>query len=231
VVLPVFNEAEALPSVLEEWLTEFDRLGIVVEIVAYDDGSSDGSFEALQAVAETEQRLRVVRHPNRGHGPTILRGYEEATGTWVFQVDSDGELSPDGFEALWLRRQDFDLLVGIRQRRKSSPARVAVTLLSRAVVATLFGRRVRDVNSPYRLMRRACLERMLPLLPGEPFAPNVLLSGLADSMGLRVFEVAVEQQPRRGGRVSLTSRRLWSGALRTLIDAIRVRRVLRRSGG
>jgi dolichol-phosphate mannosyltransferase len=230
VVIPVYNEAEAVTGVLDEWLAELERLGVRFEVAAYDDGSSDGSLALLETAAAGEPRLRVVSHPNRGHGPTILRGYHEATGEWIFQTDSDGELTPEEFESLWRQREGFDFLVGYRQGRRSSPSRAAVTVLSRLVVAMLFGRRIRDVNAPYRLMRRSSLMPLLAYLPEDAFAPNVLLSGLVSRKGLRVTEAPVAQRPRRGGQGSLTSKRLWRGVFKTLRDAIHTsRRAPRRS--
>lgn len=230
VVMPVYNEAPALPSVLKEWLGELARLGVSVELLAYDDGSSDDSLAILEAAARSEPRLRVVSHRNRGHGQTILRGYHEAVGEWIFQIDSDGELTPDEFESLWRQRDDFDFLVGHRQGRRSSPMRQTVTAMSRLVVAMFFGRRIRDVNAPYRLMRRSALQPLLAYLPEEPFAPNVLLSGLASKQGLRIQQVPVMQKPRRGGPGSLTSKRLWQGALDTLRDAVITSSRVRREG-
>lgn len=233
IVLPVYNESEALPSVLGEWFAELDRLGIDAELLAYDDGSRDGSGELLERLAVDEPRLRVVRQTNRGHGPTILRGYREARGEWIFQVDSDGELGAEEFASLWRLRDRFDFLVGERRGRSSTLARRLVTLLSRGAVALLFGRGVRDVNSPFRLMRRTRLTELVAELPPEPFAPNVLLSGLAGARGLRIANLPVRHQARRGGSVSLTSSRLWRGAWQTLLDALstwrRVRQTARRA--
>lgn len=219
VVMPVFNEAEAIRGVLEAWLAELERLGIDFEILVYDDGSSDTTPEILDALAATESRVRVTTQSNRGHGPTISRGYREAVGEWVFQTDSDNELPPEGFEALWRRRGDYDLLLGARHQRRSSLARKAVTFLASAVVRSLFGSGVQDVNSPYRLMRRARLAPLLDLLPDEAFAPNVLISGLAVRQGLRILELPVRHQPRSSGRGSLTSSRLVRGALKTVSDS------------
>ncbi|MDX1385296.1 MAG: glycosyltransferase family 2 protein, partial [Thermoanaerobaculia bacterium] len=89
-MLPVYNEAETLASVLDEWIAELTRLGIAFEIRAYDDGSTDGTAAILAEMAGSEPRLRVDRHENRGHGPTVLRGYREATAEWILQIDSDG---------------------------------------------------------------------------------------------------------------------------------------------
>src|SRR4051812_48649922 len=100
VVMPVYNEAEAIGPVLDAWANELSRLGIDYELRVYNDGSKDRTLEILQQKAQTLPRLVVGTHENRGHGPTILRGYGEARGEWVFQVDSDDEMPADHFGTL-----------------------------------------------------------------------------------------------------------------------------------
>src|SRR5262245_44180927 len=117
--MPVYNEEGAVAAVIEAWTAELDRLGVDYELRAYDDGSRDATPRLLQYLSRSRPRLAVVRHDNRGHGPTVLRGDLEARGEWIFQVDSDGEMSPAGFEGLWSRREGYDLLLGSRQDRRS----------------------------------------------------------------------------------------------------------------
>ena len=166
-------------------------------------------------------RLTVVHQPNRGHGPTIRRGYEEARGEWVFQVDSDDEMSAASFPDVWERR-DADLVLGYRVGRDSPRVRRIITAVSRWTVRVLFGTGVRDVNTPYRLYRRSLLARLLPLLPPDAFAPNVILTGLALRSGARVVEVGVPHRGRRSGTASLARLRLLRAAARSFIQTARV---------
>jgi hypothetical protein len=170
-----------------------------------------------------------VRHANRGHGPTILRGYREATTPWILQIDSDGEMESSHFGALWRERESYDFLLGARQDRASVPVRRLVSAGSRASVHWLLGDGVRDVNSPYRLMRRERIAPLLDLLPPDPFAPNTLLSGLAARFGLRILEVPVPHHGRKTGQGSLNLRRLASGVLRSFGDTVRTARRVRRA--
>jgi len=221
VVMPVYNEQARVAQVVREWTAELERLRIDYRLCLYDDGSSDETPRILTELAAQEPRLVLTRHANRGHGPTILRGYREAQGEWVLQVDSDGELPADGFEALWGRRQEHDFLIAVREGRRVSLMRRLVTAGARISVRTLFGARLRDVNSPCRLMRRSRLEPLLAHLPTEPFAPNVLLVGLAARAGLRIEERLVPHRGRGEGRGSLTMGRLVRGVLRSVADTVR----------
>ena len=165
VVMPVFNEAAAIGEALQEWTDELDGLGIDYEIRVYDDGSRDATPDVLSQLAKENPRLVVERHENKGHGPTILRGYREAPAPWVFQTDSDGEMDVGGFAALWERREEYDFLFGTRAGRESSPARWLVTRVSRLSVWLLFARGVSDVNTPYRLMRAEASALFSPTSP------------------------------------------------------------------
>jgi dolichol-phosphate mannosyltransferase len=217
VVMPVYNEAAAIGDVVRAWAKELDRLGIDYELRVYDDGSRDNTATVLEELSHEVPRLLVTRHTNRGHGPTILRGYREARGEWVFQSDSDGEMEPDSFSLLWDRRADYDFLFGIRGGREWTPPRWVMTRASRLAVRMLFGKGVLDVNTPYRLMRRERLAPLLAPLPDDLFAPNVILSGLAVRNHLRIYQTEVPHQGRRTGTASLAGvRKLIKPAMKSL---------------
>lgn len=203
IVMPVYNEGDSVDAVVSEWVAALDALGMTYEFIVLDDGSRDRTGEILDAMAARTKALRVLRHGNRGHGQTIVRGYAEAQGEWVFQIDSDGEIAPDGFRDLWTRRADYDWLAGRREHRSASIVRQMVTGVSRLSVYALFGTGIYDVNVPYRLMRNARLREMTPFLPAGAFAPNVILSGLAIRFGLRTYETPVAHIGRRHGTSTL----------------------------
>jgi dolichol-phosphate mannosyltransferase len=214
IVMPVYNEGAVIAEVVTVWMQELERLEIDYEFLAYDDGSRDETGRILERLAGQQRGLMVTRKANSGHGPTILRGYREARGEWVFQVDSDDEMGPEHFAGLWKQRDDYDLLIGRRQHRDSPLARRLITAMSRATVWTLFGHAVTDVNAPYRLIRQSSLGELLTMIPDDTFAPNVIISGLAARSGLRVREVWVPHRGRRTGAVSIVKWRLWRAAVR-----------------
>jgi dolichol-phosphate mannosyltransferase len=225
IVIPVFDEQGTLAEVLLSWAAELDRLGIDYELRVYDDGSRDDTPHILQSLAGRVPRLLMARHANRGHGPTILRGYREARGGWLFQADSDGEILPAAFRGLWEEREGYDLLLGCRQDRRAGPARRLISLAARGTVSLLFGRALRDVNTPFRLMRRDRVLPLFDLLPDHLFAPNVALSGLAAAAGLRIREIPVPYQGRRNGGGSLLGPRLWVCAVRSFRETLGVARL------
>ena len=131
--MPVYNEAKSLPSVIEKWVGEFSRLNLNFRIDAYNDGSKDNSLDVLQELAKKHSQLRVIDKPNSGHGPTILMGYKQAVkeADWVFQIDSDDEISVDEFESFWTQREQYDFLIGIRHTRQKDIIRLFITKMAR----------------------------------------------------------------------------------------------------
>jgi glycosyltransferase involved in cell wall biosynthesis len=220
--MPIYNGEATIAAVLDTWISELDRLQIDYEFLLYDDGSNDRSGELAAVVAAGAPHLHVRRHANRGHGATILRGYKEARGEWLLQIDSDGEMGPEGFEKLWALRVDYDFLVGSRYDRESPVARRVVTAGSRCAVRLLFGKGVQDVNSPYRLMRASRFRPLYAMLRDQTFAPNVILSGLAARTGLRTYEAPVPHITRETVTRALNRWKLWKTAFRCFRETVGV---------
>lgn len=203
-VIPVHNEAALVREVVEDWVRTLDEMGAPYAIHMYDDGSTDGTAAILAELAARHPRLAVSRHGNRGHGPTVLRGYREADAAWVFQADGDGEIPAREILPLWAAREGADLLLGYRTGRRSAPVRRLVSLVARASLGALSGRLLRDVNTPFRLMRGAWLREAAPRLPDDARVPNILLAALAARSGARIVELPVrfEGRPARGSWLS-----------------------------
>jgi dolichol-phosphate mannosyltransferase len=222
VVMPVYNEQHAIEAVIAEWTGVLDAMGVDYELRVYDDGSRDQTSAILQRIAARNPRVIASSHANRGHGPTIMRGYAEARGEWVVQTDSDGEMAAAALEKLWRSRAHYDFLLGSRDGRHSPRHRRILTGGSRLVTAALFGRGVRDVNSPFRLMRGTWLRKQLRRIPADAAVPNIILSGLAGRTGARILELPVPHTGRRTGATSLNLRRIAKLSARAVLDALRV---------
>ena len=224
VVVPVYNEEGAIENVLREWTAMLDGLGISYEIHAWNDGSRDATGAILARCAAASGGRVVARDkPNSGHGPTILGGYRIAAdrAEWVFQIDSDDEMGPDSFPDLWNRREHFDFLLGRRDGRVQPLPRKIVSFVSRLSIRLFYGRGgVWDVNSPYRLMRSSVFRPFFQAVPGNTFAPNVILSGLAARYRLRCLETPVPQHDRTTGEVSIKKWKLLKAAARSFRQTI-----------
>ena len=223
-VMPIYNEEACIVQVVGAWRDTLARLGISFRILALNDGSKDGTQAALAKLAG-DDRIEVINKANSGHGPTILTGYAKAIelADWVFQCDSDDEISPDAFPELWRRRAAYDALFGIRTGRTQSLARKIISAASRITVRILFGGGVIDVNVPYRLVRTEMLARILPQIPSDTFAPNVIIAGTLARGGARIYNCQVRHEGRKTGTVSIMKWKLWRVAFRAFRQTLRCR--------
>jgi glycosyltransferase involved in cell wall biosynthesis len=223
-VVPVYNGGAAIVPTLRRWGEVL--AGLAAEIIVIDDGSADGTgrlldeFQSSGALAG----LSVIHQRNAGHGPAVRRGYALARGRWVFQADSDNEVDPEFFRRLWDQRAGFDLVLARRRNRREAWVRRLVTASVPFLVLPWSRRRLPDLNVPFRLIRGETLRRLLGSIPGNAFAPNVLMSILACRTGCAVLSVPVPHRPGPGGGRSLGGRKLLRALRRAAADLARISR-------
>ena len=226
VVIPVFNEEKLIGECINEWLNVLDSVNLNYEILIIDDGSSDATISIVERYGDN-QNLQVIIKQNEGHGPTILAGYKRAVGIaeWVFQADSDNEISPNQFSALWSRRQGQDAVIAWRQGRNQTTVRRLVTFFARVTTKVLFRCHLRDVNIPFRLIRSETLTILLEKIPSDTFAPNIALSGALSLMNYQVEECPVVFNQRIVGESSLSNLGAVRKGGRALLELIKISRV------
>lgn len=226
VVIPVFNEEKLIGECINEWLNVLDSVNLNYEILIIDDGSSDATISIVERYGDN-QNVQVIIKQNEGHGPTILAGYKRAVGIaeWVFQADSDNEISPNQFSALWSRRQGQDAVIAWRQGRNQTTVRRLVTFFARVTTKVLFRCHLRDVNIPFRLIRSETLTILLEKIPSDTFAPNIALSGALSLMNYQVEECPVIFNERIVGESSLSNLGAVRKGGRALLELIKISRV------
>ena len=226
VVIPVFNEEKLIGECINEWLNVLDSVNLNYEILIIDDGSSDATISIVERYGDN-QNVQVIIKQNEGHGPTILAGYKRAVGIaeWVFQADSDNEISPNQFSALWSRRQGQDAVIAWRQGRNQTTVRRLVTFFARVTTKVLFRCHLRDVNIPFRLIRSETLTILLEKIPSDTFAPNIALSGALSLMNCQVEECPVVFNDRIVGESSLSNLGAVRKGGRALLELIKISRV------
>lgn len=227
VVMPVYNEQGAIGDVVEKWIDHLKQLNIKFEFHVYNDGSKDNTLKILRMAAEKYKELIVHDKTNSGHGPTILQGYRENSNVeWILQIDSDDEIEAKWFEDFWKNRSQNDFLLGKRNRPRQPLPRKIISKISRFIIRILYGTRVNDVNSPYRLMRTSKFKEIFLSIPKDTFAPNVIISGMVSLNKLRCYEINVDYQGRVTGEVSIKKWKLLRAAMRSFIQTIQYRLML-----
>jgi dolichol-phosphate mannosyltransferase len=231
VVMPVYNEADVIEGLLEELDREVTSQLAESETIVVDDASTDDTARVLEAAAARFPGLRVERaERNRGHGPSVRRALELAAGDWIFQLDSDRQTEARDFWALWERRGEADLVLGVRVRRRDPRHRLVLSRVISVVVSLLVGRAVRDPNVPFRLIRRSLWEDARRFVGEDALAPSIYVTTTAVVRGWRVVETPIAHRPRAHGPSTLRQLRLVVFSLRGLRELLALRLRLARAG-
>jgi glycosyltransferase involved in cell wall biosynthesis len=227
--MPVYNEAGVITEVVEELLRDVaDRLP-GTELVLVDDGSTDATPGILDRIAAQDARVKVIRPGrNSGHGPSLRRAFEESEGEWLFQLDSDGQQVAAELWDLWPLRERADLVMGVRRGRSEGRHRDVVSAAARWATRLAGAGALRDVNVPFKLIRRSVWDDLAPDVPAVPVAPSLLVAMGARVRGWRVEQVEISHRPRRAGRSTVDVRALARLSLGALRELVRFRRRLGR---
>lgn len=166
IVIPAYNEAGAIDSVLEELLAVLAGCDLTYEVIVVDDGSQDGTA----ARAEQHEGITLLQHrQNRGYGAALKTGLRHAQHPLICITDADGtypnECIPD--LAHRLSANGYDMVVGARTGpdvtipRLRRPAKWALRKLANYVA----DEEIPDLNSGLRVFRRDVARRFLGILP------------------------------------------------------------------
>jgi glycosyltransferase involved in cell wall biosynthesis len=219
--MPVYNEAAVIADVVDELNRDVVERLPGTEIVLVDDGSTDGSPAILDGLASGHAHVRVLHaESNQGHGPSLRMAFEESAGEWFFQMDSDGQQRAREIWDLWELRDQADLVVGVRRGRSEGRHRDFVSFAARLAGRLAGGGRLRDVNVPFKLIRRSVWDDLRGDVPSKPVAPSLLIAVGATVRGWRVAEVEISHSARRAGESTVDLPmlvRLTAGALRELV--------------
>jgi glycosyltransferase involved in cell wall biosynthesis len=201
VFFPAYNDAKALPALLETTFATLRAHVSEYEVIVVNDGSGDETAQVLEQLREVYAPfLRVITHEvNRGYGGALRSGLEAAEHEFVFYTDGDGQYDPgEMVKLLQSMAPDVGLVNGYKVRRQDPWHRIAIGLTYNKCARFLFRIRIRDIDCDFRLIRRALLSRLD--LNSRSGAVCVELVRKIELVSPRVAEVPVNHYPRLHGR-------------------------------
>jgi dolichol-phosphate mannosyltransferase len=210
VVLPCHNEQGVLASLVERLTAVLRQAVEGHEIIFVDDGSTDGTSEALDALCERDPAIRVLHlSRNFGQQAALSAGLDAAVGEAVVLMDCDLQDPPEVIERLVARwREGYHVVYAVRRRRKEGPLkRAAYALFYRSLVL------ISEIELPldagdFCLLDRQVADGMCAMPERQRF-----LRGLRSWVGFRQVGVEYERQARHAGEPKYTLRKLVRLAL------------------
>ncbi|MFD6030042.1 MULTISPECIES: glycosyltransferase family 2 protein [Cellulosimicrobium] len=220
-IIPAWNEQEALPGVLREVREVLPEADVVV----VNDGSSDHT--ALVAarcgveVLDLPANLGVGGAMRAGYKFALRRGYEVAV-----QLDADGQHDPREVAALLRRMEETgaDLVIGARfagvgTYTARGPRRWSMRLLS-GVLSRVTRTRLTDTTSGFKASNRRAIRLFASNYPAEYLGDTVEAIVIATRAGLRIEQQGVEMRPRAGGTPSHGPVRAAAFLLRAVVALV-----------
>jgi glycosyltransferase involved in cell wall biosynthesis len=214
IVIPVFNEAETLHELSRRILEASRRWDLRWEVIFVDDGSSDATLDILRTLNDSDPRFKISSFSrNFGHQIAVTAGLARASGDAVVVMDADLQDPPEVLEVFLDRwRNDYDVVYGIRTKRKENAVLRATNSIYYRVLQLLADIRIPLDSGDFCLMDR----RVVSALNRVPERRRYV-RGLRSWVGFRQTGVPYERAARVSGKSKYTLSRMfklaWDGVL------------------
>ena len=198
VVVPIYNEVESLPKVIDAIASSLTTSNINYEIICVDDGSRDGSAELLKQQAKTRTDLiAVLFRRNYGQTAAMAAGFKYAKSRVVVTMDGDLQNDPADIPKLLEKlNEGYDLVSGWRQNRNDATlSRVLPSKIANWVIGKVTGVKLHDYGCSLKAYSAEIVADMN--LYGEL---HRFLPALAFIEGARIAEIPVLHHARASGR-------------------------------
>lgn len=206
VLLPVFNERESIETTVRSLHEVLSRGQDAFELIAINDGSTDGTGEILNALSLPH--FQVFTHSqNTGYSASLKTGIRRSKGEVIAMMDSDGTYPVESLPNLLqtMKERDADMVVGARTKKgvKIPLLRRPAKWIVNKLANSLTGRKIPDLNSGMRVFKRDLAERFMHLYPQRfSFTITITLAALTN-------DYLVEYVPidyfKRAGKSTLSS--------------------------
>ena len=198
IVVPIHNEYESLPHLVEAIATVCAAEQLSYELICVDDGSTDGSTERLKQLARSQPHLRaVILRRNYGQTAAMAAGFGHAKGRAIVTLDGDLQNDPADIPLLLAKLEEgFDLVSGWRKERQDDKlTRLLPSQIANWLIGRVTGVNLHDYGCSLKAYRGELVADMN--LYGEL---HRFLPALAFIEGARITEMPVRHHPRRFGQ-------------------------------
>lgn len=214
VVIPAYDEVGNIAPLTAAVRRVMDQLG-GWELIFIDDGSHDGTFQAMERERTADPRVKLIRfRRNFGQTAAWAAGFDYASGDIVVCLDADLQNDPEDIPRLVekLTRENYDVISGWRQQRQDSLEKRVISRIANGLRRLVTKEQIHDSGCSLKVYRRDALRDVE--LYGEM---HRYITALLTWKGFRVGELPVRHHPRRSGTTKYTLRRTIKGLLDLLI--------------
>jgi glycosyltransferase involved in cell wall biosynthesis len=198
VIVPIYNEVESLPHLVEAIATTMREADLNYEIICVDDGSTDGSTELLKELASNRQDLQgIILRRNYGQTPAMAAGFDYGKGKVMITLDADLQNDPADIPLLLEKLEEgYDLVSGWRKNRQDAAlTRLLPSKIANWLIGEVTGVKLHDYGCSLKAYRANLVADLK--LYGEL---HRFLPALAFIEGAKITEITVNHHARRFGK-------------------------------
>ena len=220
ICIPIYNERENIPLLHKAIVDVVEPRGIATEIILVDDGSTDGSWEAIETAVKSDARVRGLKFKfNCGETAASDAGLRAARGKYVMTMDADLQNDPQDIPA-FLAALDtgVDCVCGSRVKTRGqgdSFVKVASSRTANWVRNKLSDENISDAGCTYRAFKRECVSKLKLYRGLHRFIPTLL-----KMEGFTVTEIPVTNNPRLHGESKYG---VWNRLFKSFRDLLAIR--------
>jgi glycosyltransferase involved in cell wall biosynthesis len=206
VIMPAYNESCRIAANIDETAQTFIEFGCPWELIVFDDGSTDDTYEIACSLREKyPQQLIVKKNPyNMGKGRALKRAIRFISGEYVIFLDADLDLHPIQAQALFdiMRLDNADVVIGSKLHPNSiikyPIGRKIISLGYYLLVRVLFNLPCHDTQTGLKLFKAQVLEKVFPRILVKKFAFDLEVLVNAHHLGYKIAEAPIALTPQRG---------------------------------
>lgn len=231
IVMPAYNEEVNISETIRNWHAVVKKIGENCRLVIFNDGSKDNTLKIMLDLKKKYKQFIPIDKPNSGHGATCIYAYNYCIDEgvdYIFQTDSDGQTNPEEFWDFWEKRNEYDFVVGYRKKRQDGFSRVLVTRTLKFIIWLIFGEKITDPNTPFRLMNTKKLKPILKKMPSDFFLSNIIISMFVVKRKEKYLWLPISFKPRQGGTNSIDLKKIIKIGWKAIGDFYKIKRKVKK---
>lgn len=200
VFFPAFNEEKNLEKTVLRAIAFLKKLNIIWEILIINDGSTDGTRQTADRLAQKYLEVKAFHQQNGGYGMAIRVGLRKVKHEWIVYTDADGQFDFSEIAKFFSVCDRADAIWGYRLKRRDPFYRSLFSYFWAISVRLLTGVRLKDINCGFKMFRKSAIKKIEPLKSTRGAMINPELALKLNQTGFKILEVGVNHYPRLFGQ-------------------------------
>ncbi len=213
VIIPFFNEAESLPTLINQLIRELSLVGGKWEVVLVDDGSTDATSQQVYKVIKSKEEIRIIKLRKQfGKGEALKTGVENAKGDILVFMDGDLQDDPKDISKLIQKINDgYDFVNGVRSKRNDNLMVKIYSKIAGFFLKTFLHSPYEDINCGFKMFKKEVLVNFTFYGNNFRFFPLAVYYS-----GYKVGQISVTNNPRKFGKSKFGPGKLLFGIFDTV---------------